>query len=165
MVVSSVASVGATLVGGAAQMWQAEAEGIHQKNALTIAQANAEAEKNQLQAANSINQDRQSRINQREMLDLKRKGKEFGYKASVLALIEQEMDDARANANFQTQTRANAIDADIKNMGRQKRAISSSAKATGRLAMLGAGAKAVGQTYGFSRDYVSFKRDYGNKYG
>ena len=41
MVVSSVASVGATVVGGIAQQGIAEAQAIEQANALTVAKANA----------------------------------------------------------------------------------------------------------------------------
>ena len=155
MIVSSVASVGATVVGGVAQQAMMESEAQNQANALTMAQFNAEAEKNQLQASNSINQSRQSEIDKRKLLDMKRLGPEHGYKPSVLSLIVEDMEDQRANANYQTQTRVSAIDTDIRNMGRQKKEVLRSGRVGGRLALLGAGAKAAGQVYGFSRDYVN----------
>ena len=76
-------------------------------------------------------------------------------KPSVLALVREKQIDDRANANYQTQTRAAALDTDIKNIGAQRRSTLSAGKTAGRLALIGAGAKAAGQVYGFGRDYVS----------
>ena len=151
MVVSSVASVGATVVGGMAQKWTAEAEAVNQANAATMAAANAAAEKNQIEAANSINQARQQEIDDRNMLDLKRRQ----TKVSVLSDLRREQLDARSNANYQAFTRADALERDKHGYLGQAKATIQSGQTASRLGLITTGAKVAGQAYGFGRDYAS----------